>query len=264
MPFNLLLFIVGLATLAKPDIRTIACTGCIAIPLSVLSKPNYLMAFGPCYAIALVAVLARNYRAGHLSIAAIGIRLLLAFGPLLPLIAWQYVAVGAETGDLSKITVRPLEIWAGFLDPPPLGQPFRYRPEVVLVRFPMAILLGIAFPLVATLLYPRQAVRRLPLGLAWATLVVAIAQFALISASYSGTEATGWGMRLIDQVGCGIFQWGMVFANQVLFVVACDFVLQQSADWRRWAAFGVLTLHGASGVFFLARCLYIPSLVGIF
>jgi hypothetical protein len=32
---------------------------------------------------------------------------------------------------------------------------------------------------------------------------------------------------------CGIFGWGMVLADQVLFVVACDFLLQQPGGWRR-------------------------------
>jgi hypothetical protein len=248
MPFNLLLFMLALRSLAKPDVGALAAIGLVAMPLSLLGKPNYVMAFGPCFGIALAGVLVREMRSGRITLAdALG-RLLLTFAPIVPILAWQAQAVGEEAGDAAKLTIAPLIVWSE-----------RSR------NIPASILLGIAFPLVATLLYGKRSLWSLPMALAWSTLIIAIAQFALIGASLVPVRgAAGWGMPLAHQVACGIFGWGKDFADQILFVATCDFLLQQPADWRRTASFSVLGLHVASGLFCLARCLYCPTLAGLF
>jgi hypothetical protein len=174
--------------------------------------------------------------------------ILVAFAPVSLVLWWQFSAVEAEAGDPTKLAFGPFVVW-----------------RTMSKNIPASILLGIAFPLVASVLFPKEVVRDRPMMLAWATLAVAIIQFALISASDPvGSAKTGWGMDYAGQIACGIFGWGMIFADQILFVTTCAFLLRQSAGGRCAIAFGVLGLHVASGVFCLARCLYIPTLAGLF
>jgi hypothetical protein len=232
-PFALLLFLAGLRALGQPSPRSAALAGG-AMVLSALAKPNYVLAFGPCLGVALLAVLARAVRAGRLEGGNAAALLLLAFAPVALVLWQQFGAVTGETGKPNRLGIAPLAVWS------------KESPDI-----PASVLLGVAFPLAASLLYWRQAARERPLLLAWATLGVAVAQFALLSESDP------------ERSGHGNFGWGLVFADAVLFVTAGEFLLRQ-AGRRRAAAFGVLGLHALSGALCLARCLFVPSLAGAF
>jgi hypothetical protein len=232
-PFALVLFLAGLRALGQPSPRSAALVGG-AMVLSALAKPNYVLAFGPCLGLALLAVLVRAVRAGRLGGGNAAALLLLAFAPAALVLWQQFGAVTGETGKPNRLSVAPWAVWS------------KESPNI-----PASVLLGVAFPLTASLLYGREAAREGPLLLAWATLGVAVAQFALLSESDP------------ERSGHGNFGWGLVFADAVLFVAAGEFLLRQSG-LRRVAAFGVLGLHALSGAVCLARCLFVPSLAGLF
>jgi hypothetical protein len=247
MPFNLLLFLLALRAIQTPALRNAALVGA-AMVLSVLGKPNFVMAFAPCFGLAWLALLVGEIRAKRLESGNAAAMILVAFVPVSVVLWWQFFAVEAEAGDPTKLAFGPFVVW-----------------KTMSKNIPASILLGIAFPLVTTVLFPKQIVRDRAMLLAWATLAVAITQFALIAASNPvGGVPQGWGMDYAGQIACGIFGWGMVLADQILFVTTCAFLLGQSSGGRRWTAFSVLGLHVASGIFCLARCLFIPTLVGIF
>jgi hypothetical protein len=245
MPFNLLLFVAALGSLVRPTIKTAALVGA-AMVLSVLGKPNYVMAFAPVFGVVWAVALVREVRAGRVEGGNAGAMLLAAFVPVCLVLAWQSSAVAAEAGDPTKLTIKPFAVW-----------------EQESKNIPASVLLGIAFPLVTTALFWREAARDRALLLSWATLAVAVAQFALIAGADEAGPG-GWGMEYAGQIGCGIFGWGMTFADQILFVAACAFLLARPGGWRRTLALTVLALHAASGAFLLARCLAIPSLAGVF
>jgi hypothetical protein len=113
------------------------------------------------------------------------------------------------------------------------------------------VLLGVVFPLVVTAFYPRQAVRDPGVALAWAVVAVAVAQYALLS------ETGGRAFH-------GNFGWGVVLADQVLFVACCGLVLRQPVGVLRDLAFLVLGLHAASGGLCLVRCLWSPDQASTF
>jgi hypothetical protein len=232
-PFALLLFVAGLRALGQPSPRSAALVGG-AMVLSALAKPNYVMTFGPCLGVALSALLVRAVRAGRLEGGNAAALLLLAFAPVAVVLWLQFNAASGETGRPGPLSFAPWAVWT------------KESPNI-----PASVLLGVAFPLAASLLYWREAVRERPLLLAWATLGVAVAQFALLSEADAARS------------GHGNFGWGLLFADAVLFVVAAEFLLRQ-AGRRRVAAFGVLGLHALSGLVCLARCLYVPPLAGAF
>jgi hypothetical protein len=104
---------------------------------------------------------------------------------------------------------------------------------------------GIAFPLCVSIFYWRQSIEDRGILISWATLTVAIVQFALLAET---------GLRAEH----GNLAWGMVFANHVLFVACCNLLLRQPPGWLRRIAFGVLGLHVLSGCVSLYYCLKDP------
>jgi hypothetical protein len=234
MPFCLLLFHLGWRALQAPGLASMAAAGA-AIVLSLLAKPNYVLAFGPCFAIAAFIGWFQGVQAGRLTLAKAVGQAAAAFGPGLVVLWLQFRnAFGDASSNGSGLIVAPFLAW-GMLSKSIL----------------FSILLSLAFPLSVAALYPRRVMRDRQLAFAWAVSAVAVTQFALL------TE-TG------ERLGHGNFRWGCVLANQVLFVVSCEFLLSEPASRSRAVAFLVLWLHVLSGSICLARCLLSPSLAGLF
>ncbi len=213
VPFALALFVCGTRVLAEPGVRAAAWTG-LAMVLSLLAKPNYALAFAPCLGFALLAAVIRAVWARRLG-AGTGARvLLLTFGPAAVVLLVQLFIL---TRDVSIVRTPPFAVW-------------RLHSK----NIPASLLLGIAFPLAVAVCYPRQVNRSLPLTLAWTTLGVAVATFALFAESFPRiTHANWW--------------WGMLYADQVLFVASAALLLEQRAGPARAFCFGVLGLHVLSG-----------------
>jgi hypothetical protein len=195
--------------------------------LCAVAKPNYLLAFLPCFGPVLLALLYRAVRRGSLSAAKAVWHLLAALGPPAVTLAWQYwVAFGRE--GRAGITFDPLGVWSQFT-------PF----------IATSALAGLAFPCVVVAFFGRHALADWRLLFAWAVLAVAIAQYALLAET---------GPRATD----GNFYWAVVPATYVLFLESSRLTTVQPTGFRRRAAFLALALHAASGATHLVRSVAHP------
>jgi hypothetical protein len=234
MPFALLLFMLGLYALETPRLSTMAWVAVVTV-LNLLAKPNYVLAFAPCFGVALLLVFYQKLKAGQLRALDVVGQALVAFGPALLLLRYQFLTTFGEGNvEGGKVVIAPLAAWS-----------------MLSANIPFSVLLGIAFPLSVAGFYYRQAFRDPKLVLAWAVLAVAVAQFALLQ-------------ELGDRTAHGNFGWGAILADQVLFVVSCDFLLRQPPGRWRSLSFTVLGLHVATGSVCLARCLFVPPLAYFF
>jgi hypothetical protein len=213
--FCLWLFLDGLRLLARPSPGGAAVVG-LAMVLSLLAKPNYVLAFAPIFGLALCAALWRAWRGDQVNVRRVASILALAFLPTL-------VAIGGQAAWLRSehpVFLAPWVVW-GIHSP----------------NIPASILLGTAFPLVVLVLFPRAANSDRPLVLAWCTFAVGVATFALMAESNLGEANWGWGMHLADLV---------------LFVASTAFVIRQPARLRQAVCLAVLGLHAVSGAVYLA------------
>ena len=105
MPFCLALFLGGMRLLAQLDYRTAALTGVLMV-LSLLAKPNYVLAFAPVFGPTLLAMLWRAWQEGRPASILVGIALL-TFGPAIAVASVQAVVLH----ERSIIFVKFLEVW---------------------------------------------------------------------------------------------------------------------------------------------------------
>jgi hypothetical protein len=258
MPFSLALFLAGLRLLDVLNLRTAALAGLLMV-LSLLAKPNFVLAFAPVFGPALLVELWHARRKGSRDVdpqtgppralkeenaqpsdairegnAAIGIPSKEKFAPgspkhFSPLVI-LLLAFGPAILVAAVLAVVLQERRVVFFHPLLIWQ--RYTPSVS-----ASILLGTAYPLTVFLCYLLRANADRALTLAWATLGVACATFGLLAEI--DYLAANWG-------------WGMHLANSVLFVMSTGFLFRQPSDWRRWLCLAVLGLHVTSGVAYLA------------
>ncbi len=220
-PFALALFIVGIQTLEHLSLRGAAETGALMV-LSLLAKPNYLLAFGPCFAVVLISRLISDVKEDKTTRMDGAIIVALTLAPVSLILLVQHFLLTSD----HAITYEPMAVWNNYS------------------KYPLAsILLGTAFPLSIVISYPVQAVRSLRLVMAWSTLALAIGTFA----SFAET-----GHRRLH----GNFGWGMTLADGVLFIVSLDFLLQQRGRVRQFLCLVVLALHAISGGFYLWKVGY--------
>jgi hypothetical protein len=213
--FCIWLFIEGMRLLDRPSLRGAAVVG-LAMVLSLMAKPNYVLAFGPCFGVALCPPLWRAWRGDQLNVRCVLGILALAFVPTLVAIGGQAVWLRNE----HPVFLAPLVVWGV------------HSPNI-----PASILVGTLFPLVVLILFPRGTNSDRALVLAWCTLAVGVAMFALMAET--NFSDANWG-------------WGMHQADLVLFVVSTAFVIRQSAGWRQAVCLAVLGLHAVSGAVYLA------------
>src|SRR5262249_15951146 len=147
-PFALGAFWLGLRLLRDFD-AWIATVFGLALAVGLLAKPNYALAFLPCYGPALLLALVRGWRAGQTTVAK-AIRIL-SYGlfPAACVMAWQFFWF---KGNATILLGYPLAVW------------HLHSPNV-----PASIVLGTAFPLAVLICYPRSINTDRPMILAWTT-----------------------------------------------------------------------------------------------
>src|SRR5262245_28720283 len=212
MPFAAGNFLLAMAYERRRTARLALALG-MAMLASALAKPNYVIALGPCLAGVAVWRLGRSLWLRD--VAALKTQVAhatLAFTPVVLGLAGQYALMfGGHSVDSDRVLFAPFKVWG------------LYSPNV-----PASILLGIAFPLVTAVLYPRETSSDRPTLMAWAVLTVAVAQFALFAEERCLPSAN--------------FAWGSYFADYVLFLMACALLMKQPVSWRFVVACSVLTL----------------------
>jgi hypothetical protein len=221
MPFAIALFWVATDVLQHFTLRSALGLG-LMLGLSAFAKPNYVLAFAPCIALALAAQ--------RIPLADKVLRLVAAFLPPM-LLLWGQATMfvdpkGGHAGDL--VVFEPFTVWQ------------LYSRNITYSAFA-----GIAFPLAVLLAYRGQFEAETPLKLAWAVLGMATFQFVMMKEAGEGGVAGNW-------------SWGMVFSDHVLFLVSCEYLLRQPRDWRKAFCYGCFLLHVACGWVCVARCIEDP------
>ncbi len=225
-PLAVVTFLAGLRYWDAPGPGGALAVG-LSAALCALAKPNYLLAFFPCFGPVLVGLVARAAWRGRLSALGAFAHLVGAFGPPAGVLLLQFVyAFGGET----TVVLAPLKVWHA------------YSPNV-----PASVLLGVAFPCAVAACFPRQLARDRRTLLAWGVLAVAAAQYALLAEAPEG------------RTFCGNFVWGLVPAAYILFVESCRLAGRQPAGGRVAVCCAVLALHAASGTFYLVRSIMVPA-----
>jgi hypothetical protein len=134
----------------------------------------------------------------------------LALGPPVLVLAAQYAWFARDAG----VVFAPLVVWRMFAQD----------------RILLTVVLGIAFPLMVLVCYPRKVTADRSIMLAWVTLAIAIGTFACFSEA--GARQTH-----------GNFGWGLVYADHVLFVTSTTILLRQPIGFRRILCLVLFGLH---------------------
>jgi hypothetical protein len=227
-PLALAVFLLSVRALEDVRWRIFAAAG-VTMAVSLLAKPNYLLAFGPCFFVLLLGKLIRDARAGRLTPDGAAARMLLAFALPAAVVGWQYVIMYPAYAGAPRVIFEPLVIWTMFTK-----------------SIPLSILLGIAFPIAVVATSPRALPGDRGMWLAWLPMIVSLLEYALLAES---------GKRF-NHANLG---WGMILCSGVLFVASCEFLLRQPFRLPQWLALSVLGLQVASGCVFLVRSLQEPS-----
>ncbi len=238
-PLALLTFTEAALLFEAPGAERALSLGVVA-SLCAMAKPNYLLAFLPCFGLVLAARAERRRRAGTLAVGRGAAVALLAFGPPVVTLAWQ--CWWSYTGD-NRVVFNPLAVWRYWLRRPDLDSP----PEVPPALVGAAVLVGVAFPCAVALCYPRELRRDRRTLFAWCVFAAAVAEFALLAETS------------VIRFYSANFAWGLVPASYILFVESCRLVGQQPGGYRAGLCYAVLTLHAASGTVYLARSLADPA-----
>jgi hypothetical protein len=225
LPFALAAFLAGLRALDRFSVRIAAGLGAL-LALSLLAKPNYVLAFAPCLAVALNVASEKQAPEARIGFAGQFVRFGLAFGPPGVVLALQAMKLDVSRGS---VTIQPFSEWS------------EMSPNI-----PASILVGIVFPLCVVVGYWRQLASERGLLLAWATLGVAILEFAVIK-------------ERITLPSSGNFGWGMITANHILFVASSEFLLRQPRTKWWWLSWGALGLHIIVGAAYFARGIMDPA-----
>jgi hypothetical protein len=222
MQFTVGLFWVSARALTDLRLKVAAAVGVMMV-LALLAKPNYVLALAPCLGLALLAQ--------PLPVVPKTLRLVATFFlPVAVLMAQAAILVGPKKTIGEEMVVAPYALWSQYSD-----------------NIPGSALAGIVFPLSVVLLYAGRFREEPDLKLAWAVLGMAVLQFALLAEAGERFLAGNWG-------------WGMIFADHVLFLASCEFLLRQRTHWKQLVCLGFLLLHAVSGSANLARCMRDPAL----
>jgi hypothetical protein len=233
-PLALLVFLEAMRYWDSPSRQRALSLG-VWSALCALAKPNYLLAFFPCFVPVFLAVTLREVRRGRLPVGGALACLLGAFAPPAVALGWSFwfmygTGDPAAPVDQAGLVVAPLEVWSTWT-------PAAYMPA--------AVFGGLAFPVVTTALFPRRALADRRFLFCWPVMALSVAQFALLAESGPRFEAGNWG-------------WAMVPSAYILFLESCRLAGARPAGARAWLAFFVLGLHAASGAVYLARSLANP------
>ena len=227
MPFAILLFLATVEWLERP--RTVSLLWVLVFSLlSVLTKPNYVLAIVP---VVWVILFVRAGVHGNSKT----IRPLLFYAGLtlivLCVLGFQYLDTfnSGPSGDptnreeASHIIVAPFVVWSIF------------SPNI-----PASLLLSVAFPLSVAVLYFEKIRHNFKLTLAWAVWAVAVLQYVLLAES---------GDRLTD----GNWGWGSNIAMYIVFLMSAAVFMAQARSPRFYFVLTLFSLHLISGIYYYIK-----------
>ena len=230
LPFALAAFVAAVALLRAPT-RSRALLCGLLILISTMAKPNYTLALLPVLGLALLWTMRRAVTRPSRQLAVI----CLAFVPAVLLLGSQYLLVFGRNGVReTHLVVAPFAVWGTYS-----------------VSIPVSVGLSIAGPLAVLLVLPGRWRNSEAMVLAWLVLGVSVLQLTLLAERLAG------GAIAMD----GNFFWGSYSAIFMVFVVSAISLARAFLDGptsrvRRVAmaaAAVVLSLHGASGIYYVVR-----------
>lgn len=233
-PLALVLFAAAVAFLRTPSYASAFLLSGFALA-AVLAKPNFALALLPVLAVGGAVVLWRQRVEWRKALAMAA----MVLGPVLLLLALQYILVFSESGVRQKsLELRPLAVWLAHSD-----------------SIPLSLALSLAGPLAVLVAIGQARRRSVPVVLAWATVAVSVAQLSLlaeVNADGSVSTHANW-------------FWGGYLAVMVLFVVSLIELTRAVREWRqarpRWqpaaivVAWALMTLHLVSGLVYVVQIL---------
>jgi hypothetical protein len=227
MPFAILLFYTAIKWLETRTIRSFMWVAIFSL-LSVLTKPNYILAFLPVLGIIVlinwVVAERRNWMREILLITALS----LVLCAVLYIQSVEPIPVG-PSGNPSALNERVHVVFA------PFAVWHLYSPNI-----PVSLLLSIAFPLGVTASYFKEVKNDATVLLAWGVLVVAIAQYAFLAEPGISFTAANW-------------IWASNFAMYLVFLVSVVVLLTRPRSKRFYFLMTLLALHLVFGVYYYAK-----------
>jgi len=227
VPFAIVLFFTALKWLESQTFRWFAWVAVFSV-LSVLTKPNYILAFFPLLGlIVLIRALVERRSAAVRALLWLG-----GLGVLLSAILLvQYYAcvtsgpwAGSGPGqESSHIAFSPFAVWS------------LYSPNI-----PASILLSVAFPLAVLALYFRESKHDSAVVLAWASLAIAIFQYALLAETGETFPDQNW-------------IWGSNVAMYLLFLVSARLWVSQRPSGKFYLVALVFGLHVGAGIYYYLK-----------
>jgi hypothetical protein len=227
VPFAILLFFAAVKWLDQPTIPRFLWVVLFSL-LSVLSKPNYVLAIAPVEG-GVVLIKASVQRKPQIIRACF-----LYAGLVLVLVAvlcfqyydttssgpWANAATGKQT---THIILAPFAVWSLYSH-----------------NIPVSLLLSIAFPISVVVVYFKEIRRNAAFGLAWAVLAVALLQYVLFA---EGGELL-WDANWI---------WGSNIAVYIVFLVSAAVFAAQPRSPRFYFVLTLFSLHLAAGIYYFVK-----------
>lgn len=224
MPFAILLFFSALKWLEALTLRTFIWVAVFTL-LSVLTKPNYVLAFFPILGLVVLARAAIKHReeTRRALLLYIGLGLVLC-----GILYFQYldtIAKGGQWADpkvyreSAHVIFAPFAVWS------------LYSPNI-----PASLLLSLVFPLSVVALYFKEVKANASMALAWGVLAIAILQYALLAETAMTFDDANW-------------SWASNFAMYLLFLVSVSLVVSQARSPRFYFVVAIFCLHLVSGIY---------------
>ena len=227
MPFAIWLFFAAIKWFKKDTISNFVWV-CLSSLLSVLTKPNYILAFLPVLGlVALVQAAFRRNRSGFRNLL-----LLIGLSALVGGILYIQSTEPVSSGPFGNPNASEESVHIAFA---PFGVWRLYSPNI-----PVSLLLSVAFPLGVILLYYQEVKTDVSVLLAWGVFLVATAQYALLAETGERFADANW-------------IWASNIAMYLLFLVSTVVLLAQPRSKRFYFLGSLLALHVAAGIYYYAR-----------
>jgi hypothetical protein len=217
MPVVILLFYASLRSVEAPTLKTSALVSTLIV-LSVITKPNYILAMLPVFALFFLYAAVVRQGLGLLRTSG---HLIVMLVPALAVLVIQYVLTFGSSEATTHIILAPLQVWQ------------KYSPHPAI-----SFVLSAAFPLAFAALYRERWNTRFLY--AWAVFGVAALQAVLLAEEGARFHA-------------GNFFWGANMALYVLFLVTADLFFRSPFTARAAPVLMLFLLHLASGLYVFAR-----------
>ncbi|QUE30952.1 hypothetical protein [Francisella philomiragia] len=221
MPFYLLLFDYSIRKIYTNNVNFIIIL--ILIAVSILAKPNFVLAFIPCLVTYTILLSIKSSEKKCSITKAI---IIILVSSLLLMFQYYYTYINNDTFiHPSKTIFAPFLVW-----------------NLYSTHIWLSCLLSFAFPLAVTVIYFNQIKKDIYVNIAWGTVLIATLMVAVLAE---------W-----PNYSAGNYFWGAIAANFILFIYCTRFLIAQKLCFKKIFCYCILVLHLVSGVLLLLLFFY--------